>query len=229
MARPFYKLCTPPASLFAFAPLIVSEYVGVHVEVEKTECVEKLITLNSPTGKSPILETHTGDFIISSQAIARFLATLRRDTHLLGSGSVRESLDIEDWTNWAEQELELPTCVCYYITKGYIPFNEDAFAKGKKHLARALCVLESHFREGSSSDKGRKTQQTYLVNRDYITLADIVVACFLVYPFTLVFDEKFLSSYPMATRWFRTCMKEPEFVAVLGNIECDREIDADGE
>eukprot|EP00536_Pseudo-nitzschia_multiseries_P004089 jgi/Psemu1/187223/e_gw1.66.79.1 len=226
MSRPFYKLYTPPASFFAFAPLIASEYVGVRVEVEKAECVEQLITSKSPTGKSPILETHTGDVIVSSQAIAIFIASLRLDSHLLGSGSVRESLAIEDWMNWAGQELELPACVCYYITTGCIPFNEKAFSKGKEDMTCALGVLESHFQEGSSNSNERKTQLTYLVSRERITLADIVVACILVYPFTLVFDETFLNSYPMVTRWFRNCMNEPEFVTVLGEIKCGKEIDS---
>mmetsp|Transcript_9213 Transcript_9213/g.19972 ORF Transcript_9213/g.19972 Transcript_9213/m.19972 type:complete len:236 (-) Transcript_9213:240-947(-) len=233
MAPPFYRLYTPPASFFAFAPLIVAEYVGVLVEVETvtTESVEleQLVASKSPTGKSPILETQNGEIVcVSSQAISRFIAGLRRDTpYLLGSTSLRESLAIEDWTNWASQELELPACVCYYNATGCIPLNEETFTKGKKDVACALDVLESHLRKGSSSNNKRKipqTMSTYLVNPERVTLADIVVTCILVYPFTLVFDKADLESYPNVVLWFQNCMKEPEFVTVLGKIKCGREV-----
>ncbi|VEU45178.1 unnamed protein product [Pseudo-nitzschia multistriata] len=221
MVLPLYTLYTPPGSFFAFAPLIVSEYVGVTVELEKTGSIEQLIASKSPTGASPILETQNGEVIVSSQAIARFIASLRQDTNLLGSDSLRQSLAIECWTNWAAQELELPVCVCCYITKGCTPFNENVVKKGKKDIIRALSVLESQL-EKQSSNKNKKTSQTWLVTKEHITLADITVACTLVYPFTLVFDKASLSSFPMVVCWFENCMKEPEFVAVLGKIECGR-------
>lgn len=242
MAPPFYRLYTPPASFFAFAPLIVAEYVGVLVEVEETttERVEQLVASKSPTGKCPFLETQNGEIIcVSSQAISRFIAGLRRDTaYLLGLGScssstltsLRESLAIEDWTNWASQELELPACACYYTATGCIPFNEKTFAKGRKDVACALDVLESHLRKESSSSKNNKRETpqtmstTYLVNPERVTLADIVVACILVYPFTLVFDKADLESYPNVVLWFQNCMKEPEFFTVLGKIKCGREV-----
>ena len=83
---PIYRLYTPPGSLFAFAPLVVSEYVGVSVEIGSDKDVEEIIASKSPTGKAPILETEKGDIIVSSQAISRFIASLRRDTELLGKG-----------------------------------------------------------------------------------------------------------------------------------------------
>lgn len=124
-------------------------------------------------------------------------------------------------------ELELPACVCYYNATGCIPLNEETFTKGKKDVACALDVLESHLRKGSSSNNKRKipqTMSTYLVNPERVTLADIVVTCILVYPFTLVFDKADLESYPNVVLWFQNCMKEPEFVTVLGKIKCGREV-----
>ena len=222
MAPPFYRLYTPPGSLFAFAPLIVSEYSGVHIEVEKSEGIEQIIASKSPTGKSPILETQQGQVIFSSQAICRFIAALRRDTGLLGS-KLRETAAIDDWLNWASQELELPACVCYYVATGLglgLGLNEKSYTKAKEDIASSLGLLESHLQKGSSSNN--KLVQTYLVNPEHITLADIVVACILVYPFTLVFDEAYLKSYPTVMRWFLNCTQQPEFVAVLGKIECGR-------
>ena len=230
MAPPLYSLYSPPGSLFAFAPLVVSEYVGVSIEIANptTEgSIEQLIASKSPTGKSPILETRKGQIIVSSQAIARFIGNLRRDTELLGAaGSLRDATAIEDWTNWASQELELPACVSYYMVTECIPFDETSFTKAKNDISHALRVLEAHLQKESSSSSSssieKKLARTYLVLPEQVTLADIVIVCYLVYPFTLVFDEADLEKFPNVMRWFRNCMQQPEFISVMGTIECGK-------
>lgn len=207
---PTYRLYTPPGSLFAFAPLVVSEYVGVSVEIVSDKDVEEIIASKSPTGKAPILETQKGDIIVSSQAISRFIASLRRDTVLLGKGSLQDTVAIDDWTNWAAQELELPACVSYYMTTGVMRSDQGNVTKTKTDIECALAVIESKL----------QNPQTYLVLPDQVTVADIVVACYLVYPFTLVFNESELKEFPKVTAWFRNCMQQPEFVSVLGIIQC---------
>jgi elongation factor 1-gamma len=211
MAAPLYRLYSPPGSLFAFAPLVVSEYVGVSIDIaNNTEgSIEQIIASKSPTGKSPILETRKGLVIVSSQAIARFIANLRRDTDVLGTtGSLRDATAIEDWTNWAAQELELPVCVSYYMVTECIPFDETSFTKAKKDISCALSVLESHLQKESSSSSIEK-----MLARTYLVLPEQV---------TLVFDEADLKKFPKVKRWFVTCMQQPEFISVLGTIECGK-------
>lgn len=226
MAPPLYRLFTPPGSLFAFAPLVVSEYVGVSVRIESnTDDIEEAIASKSPTGKVPILETKKGDIIVSSQTIARFLANLRVDSELLGTGSLRDTVAIEDWTNWATQELELPVCISYYMAMGFVPFDETDFAKAKNDIALALEVLEGHLEPGEGGEIENQVSAkttTYLVLPEGVTLADIVIACYLVYPFTLVYAEGDLENFPNVTRWFRNCMQQPEFISILGRIECGK-------
>ena len=218
MAPPSYRLYTTPGSLFAFAPLVVAEYVGVSVAIEPLEDDEDTIggvlASKSPTGKAPVLETKRGETIASSLAIARFLARLRLDSDLSGrTGSLRDAVAVEDWTNWATQELELPACTSCYMATKILPLDVMGFAKAKTDLARALRVLETHLRDAPT---------TYLVLPDEVSLADIVVACYLVYPFTLVLEEADLVNFPTVTRWFRNCTQQPEFIAVLGKIECGK-------
>ena len=208
-----YRMYTPTGSLFAFAPLVVSEYAGVSVEIVSTENIEETIASKSPTGKSPILETNKGEIIVSSQAIARFLANLRKDSDLLGEGSVRETVAIEDWSNWAAQELELPVCVSYYMSTGSMRFDEANFFKAKQDIECALGVIEAHLKKENSN---------YLVLPKQVTLADIVVVCYLVYPFTLVFDEAELMQFPRVRNWFLNCMQQQEFSSILGEIECGK-------
>jgi elongation factor 1-gamma len=214
--------------LFGFAPLVVSEYVGVSIEIATGTAegsIEQLIASKSPTGKSPMLETRKGQVIVSSQAIARFIANLRRDTELSGTaGSLRDATAIEDWTNWASQELELPACVSYYMITECIPFDETNFTKAKNDISCALRVLETHLQKEiiSSSSTEKSLARIYLVLSEQVTLADIIIACYLVYPFTLVFDEADLKKFPNVMRWFRNCMQQPEFVSVLGTVECGK-------
>ena len=68
--------------------------------------------------------------------------------------------------------------------------------------------------------------KTYLVN-DQITLADIVVASTLLYPFKLVADAAYLKPYPNVVRWFQTCVNQPEFQQVVGVVTmCKKELKA---
>ena len=67
--------------------------------------------------------------------------------------------------------------------------------------------------DGSLKDK------TYLVG-NAITLADIILACTLLYPFKLVCDKsRFLKPYPNVVRWYEHCVSQSEFQAVVGKVE----------
>ena len=58
---------------------------------------------------------------------------------------------------------------------------------------------------------------------DKITLADITVASALVYPMKLVMDPEYRKSFPCVTRWFTTCVNQPQFMAVVGTVELAKE------
>mmetsp|Transcript_64243 Transcript_64243/g.73975 ORF Transcript_64243/g.73975 Transcript_64243/m.73975 type:complete len:221 (+) Transcript_64243:122-784(+) len=213
MATPSYTLYSPSGSFLAFAPLIVAEYSGVTVRVVK-KGIEQYITLKSPTLKAPILETHQGEVIYSCRAIAKFIAGLRQDTCLIGIGSLQQMATIEDWINWTEQEIELPATIAYYMVMRILPFKEEAYKKAKEDMKSALDILELYLQKTNGSNK---EDRIYLVNPQHITLADIFLACFLVYPFTLIFDD--LKPYTNTVRWFTNCVEQPEFLAVLGKVE----------
>ena len=90
-----------------------------------------------------------------------------------------------------------------------------SYAKAKKDLAAALAILDKQLSE-----------KKYLVG-DSITLADIVVASALVYPFKLVCDSKYLKPYGNVVRWFTGCVGQAEFKAVIGDVVmCKKEIAA---
>jgi elongation factor 1-gamma len=71
--------------------------------------------------------------------------------------------------------------------------------------------------------------RTYLVG-EQITMADIAIVSALVYPFKLVTDKNYLKNYNNVTRWFTTCVNQPEFIAVIGTVVmCKKELLAEGQ
>ncbi|KAL3916943.1 MAG: hypothetical protein SGILL_004946 [Bacillariaceae sp.] len=223
MQPPTYKLYSPPGSFRAFATLIAAEYNGISIQVisDKVETtgqsLEEIIRTKSPTGKAPILECPDGKVIFSSHAMARFVVSLRSDSVLLGKNT-RERMAIDEWMDWVACEVELPACVCFYPALGLMLKNPVATTKAKTDLGVALQLLETYL------SKQQKTQRSlssfgFLVRPHQMTLADIVVASTLLYPFTLVCDEAYLQPYPNVVKWFLACVRQPQFVAVVGTIE----------
>lgn len=92
-------------------------------------------------------------------------------------------------------------------------FSPEAHDKAKQDLEAGLTVLQKHLQD-----------KTYLVG-DEITLADIVVVSTLLYPFKLICDKTYLESFDHVRRWFTTCVNQPEFRAVVGQVTmCKKEM-----
>lgn len=108
---PSYTLHTPPGSFRAFAPLIAAEYNGIDVEVPDFNAAA--VADKSPTGKAPLLVLPNGSTLFSSHAIARYVASIRRDTGLCGA-SLADQAAVDAWIDFAATDLELPACVWFY-------------------------------------------------------------------------------------------------------------------
>lgn len=201
-------LYTYPGNFRAFKILVAAQYNGISLNVpdfklgddnKKEEFLQK-----SPTARVPVLETPQGT-IFESNAIARYIARIRRDTELYGA-TFFESGQVDSWIDFSAHELEVPAMMWYYPVLGYMPFNAAATAKAKEDLKRALAVLERHL-----------LHRTYLVGNK-VTLADITVASALVYPFKLVLDKDFRKPFSNVVRWFTTIVNQKEFQAVVGEV-----------
>lgn len=169
----------------------------------------------SPMGKVPVLQTSEGT-IFESNAIARYIARLRRDSNLYGK-SFFESSQVDAWVDFALNEVELPASMWVYPVLGLSDFNPAVTAQSKKDLKAALISLEKHLKF-----------RTFMVG-DAVTLADIVLACALLYPFKMVLDAKFRKPLTNVTRWFITVVNQPQFRAVVGEVNlCETEILAAG-
>jgi len=202
------ELFTYPGNFRAFKTLIAAEYVGVEVvvpefDMEKTAKTPAFLAM-SPTGKVPVLKTPQGA-IFESNAIARYVARLRKDTELYGR-TFYESALIDSWIDFCAHELELPCTMWVYPIIGYMPFNATTYAKAKEHVAAALTTLDAHLLD-----------KTYVVG-DAVTLADITLISALVYPAKLAMDESFRNQFPNVFRWFDLCVHQPQFIAVIGDV-----------
>lgn len=219
------KLYTDLGNFRSFKILIAAEYNSVAIDLPEYNPTE--VASKSPAGRVPILETPSGT-IFESNAIARYIARIRRDTELYGV-SFFESAQVDSWIDFTSHDIELviflkmsdgllhflkflfvliqPATLWFYPVIGYLPYNPAATSKAKADFARALGVLERHL-----ADK------TYLVGHK-ITLADITVASALVYPFKFVADAAFRSPFPNVIRWFNTLVHQPAFEAVIGTVQ----------
>ena len=104
---------------------------------------------------------------------------------------------------------------CHHLFASFLLFL--SYEKAKSDLAEAFKTLNTHL-EGN----------TYLVT-DQVTLADITLASTLIYPMKLVCDQEFLKSFGNVQKWFKTCIAESEFKAVIGEVAmCKKEILAKG-
>lgn len=214
-----HTLYTDKGNFRAFKILIAAEYNGIEIEIPdfKVGTDNKTVSYlaKSPLGRVPCLDTPKGA-IFESGAIARYVAALRRDTELLGS-SFFASSQVDSWIDFCSHDLELPATVWYYPALGYLPYNAASCGKAKGDVSKALAVLEKHL-----SDK------TYLVGHQ-ITLADITIACTLLYPFKFVADAAFRAPFPNVIRWFTTCVNQPQFECVVGTVVlAEKEMTASG-
>jgi len=208
-------LHTPAGNFRAFKALIAAEYNNVTIDVPDFDAAAA--SALSPTGKAPVLQTKNG-VIFESNAIARYIAKIRRDTGLTGNGSLVEEATVDSWIDFSANNLELPACVWWYPAAGFMPFQKAAYEKAKADLATGFATLDAHL-----------LTRTYLVN-DQITLADITIISALIYPMKLVCDKNFLKPFSNLVRWFTTCVNQKEFSDVIGKVQlCKKEVMAQGQ
>ena len=137
--------------------------------------------------------------IFESNAIARHVARMRRDTELLGV-SFFESGQVDAWMDFVSHDLEVSLTLWLYPVLGFLDFHKDVHQEAVGDVRRALNILESHL-----------VTRTYLVG-EKITLADITAVSVLYYGMKFLFAPVFLKDFPSVQRWFITCVNQPQFV-----------------
>jgi elongation factor 1-gamma len=100
-------LYTDLGNFRAFKVLIAAEYNGVEITVPdlKGPELKAAVQSKSPSGRAPVLET-PGGAIFESNAIARYVARIRRDTELYGA-TFFESAQVDSWVDFSAHDIEL--------------------------------------------------------------------------------------------------------------------------
>ncbi|XP_066843430.1 LOW QUALITY PROTEIN: elongation factor 1-gamma-like [Anser cygnoides] len=207
-------LYTYPENWRAFKALIAAQYSGAKLRVLSSPPHFHFGQTNRspdflrkfPVGKVPAFEGDDGFCVFESNAIAYYVSNeeLR--------GTTREArAEVVQWVNFADSDIVPPASTWVFPTLGIMHYNKQATEQAKEEVRRALAVLDARLR-----------CRTFLVG-ERVSLADISVVCALLWLYKQVLEPAFRQPYANVTRWFVTCLNQPQFRAVLGDVPlCQR-------
>jgi len=198
------KLLTDQKNPQAWKALIAASYAGVKVDVPAFNPESAELEAKSPHLKIPVLETAEGT-LFEANAIARYIARLSKSYPLYGA-SVWEAGAIENWIDFAANEIELPGSVWTFPILGKIPNNPNATQRAKGDIRKVFDTLNKHL-----------LTRTFLVGQR-LSLADIVVAMSLYNLYELVLDLGFRKAFPNTNRWYLTIVNQPLVKAIIGEV-----------
>jgi len=199
-------LYTYPDSFRAQKILIASEYSGTKINVppftvgkdnKTAEFLKKF-----PLGKVPAFETSDGKYIYESNAIAYYVS----NDQLLGNNKF-DSAMIQQYVNFADQEILPAAATWVYPTLGLMQYHKQSTDKAMEDTKKFMTVLNNTL-----------LTKTFLVG-ERVTLADIAVCCNLVLLYKQVMDPSFRNAYGNVNRWFVTCINQPQFKKVFGEVK----------
>jgi len=203
------KLYAPPDNYLAKKVLITAKYSGQEIEttpdflLDRDNVTAEFLEKN-PVGKVPVLETPEGN-IWETNAICRFLSRNDENSHLYGQNDYEKGL-VDQWLDFGNSEIDLPAKVWIFPILGRLDADATAINKAKSDIRKVLTILNDHLKD-----------QTFLVG-ERITLADISVALHLFRLYTMVLDPGFRKSFGNTNRWFATCINQPHWREVLGEV-----------
>ncbi|KAJ8369304.1 hypothetical protein SKAU_G00093320 [Synaphobranchus kaupii] len=201
-------LYTPPDFWRSYPILISAQYSGAQITVvpslpgfkgEESQETDHFLS-NFSLRKVPAFEEN-GFRIQEASAISNYVAN-----DVLRGTSPQDKALVQQWVNLAEGEIVPSMAAWVYPAMGVADYNEKASEKAKEVLLGILSVLNLHL-----------LPRTFLVG-DTVTLADISVACTLLLLFTQVMEPSMCQLYLNVTRWFCTCVHQPQFLTVLGDV-----------
>jgi elongation factor 1-gamma len=202
-------LYTYPENFRAYKVQIAAEYSGCKLKVVSEPPEFVLGQTNTtpeflskfPFGQVPAFETPDGTPIYQSNAIAYYVSS----PTLRGTNDLDTSLILQ-YVLMADNELLPPLCTWVFPTLGLMPYNKEATRQAQETLKKYLGNLNDIL-----------STRTFLVG-ERVTLADIAVVCTLLSAYQQVFDPEYRAPFVHVNRWFVTCVNQPQFRAVLGDV-----------
>uniref|UniRef100_A0A673KD25 Elongation factor 1-gamma-like n=2 Tax=Sinocyclocheilus rhinocerous TaxID=307959 RepID=A0A673KD25_9TELE len=213
-------LYTYPENWRAFKAQIAAQYSGARLKIASTSPAFTFGQTNRspaflssfPLGKVPAYQGDDGFCLFESNAIAHYLSN-----DALRGSTPQASAQVLQWVSFADSEIIPPASAWVFPTLGIMQFNKQATEQAKEEVKRVLAVLNQHL-----------NTRTFLVG-ERVSLADITVVCSLLWLYKQVLEPAFRQPYPNVSRWFLTCVNQPQFKAVLGEVKlCEKMAQFDG-
>lgn len=113
---------------------------------------------------------------------------------------------VQQFIALSDNELAPALAAWVYPVLGFYPLNEAATKKAKEDIVKFLTFLNKHL-----------LTRTFLVT-EYVTLADIFIVSSLLLFYKHVFDPEFRAPFGNVNRWFLTCVNQPFFKEVIGEL-----------
>uniref|UniRef100_A0A8C8G9G2 valine--tRNA ligase n=1 Tax=Oncorhynchus tshawytscha TaxID=74940 RepID=A0A8C8G9G2_ONCTS len=156
---------------------------------------------------SLVLGSGGGEVLSGASAVAWYLASQGKR---IGSNAKQES-QVWQWLSFADNELIPVSCAVVFPLLGVMGVDKKLQQSSHAEMMRVLNVLDKNLEP-----------RTFLVG-DSLTLADIAVATAALLPFKYALEPSNRKALTNVTRWFLTCVNQPQFVKVLGQISlCEK-------
>jgi len=195
-----------PGSLRAAKIQIAAEYSGskltnAEFEFGKTNATPEFLQ-KFPLGKVPAF--HSDEVCLSeTDAIASYVA----NEQLKGGKSAVDQALVTQYVAFSNNEVTPSACTWTFPCLGFKGYNKADTAAAQEHLKKCFSLLNDTL-----------LTKTFLVG-ERVSLADITLCCDLVCLYKLVLDPKFRAPYGNLNRWFMTCVNQPQFKKVLGEVK----------
>uniref|UniRef100_A0A4W4E5E8 Valine--tRNA ligase n=1 Tax=Electrophorus electricus TaxID=8005 RepID=A0A4W4E5E8_ELEEL len=145
--------------------------------------------------------------LLGAGAVSWYLAAQGNRT---GRGAKQES-QVWQWLSFAENELTPVSCAVVFSLLGVKGMDKKMQQSSRTELLRILKVLDQVLES-----------RTYLVGEN-VTLADMAVAMAALLPFKYALEPMDRKTLVNVSRWFDTCVHQPQFLKVLGKISlCEK-------
>uniref|UniRef100_A0A673CE87 Valine--tRNA ligase n=1 Tax=Sphaeramia orbicularis TaxID=375764 RepID=A0A673CE87_9TELE len=165
----------------------------------KTITEDPPTSLNARTRPILVLGSGEGETVLSgASAVAWYLAFQGKRAGV----DTKQQSQVWQWLSFADNELTPVSCAVVFPLMGMTGLQQSSRAE----LMRVLKVLNQALEP-----------RTFLVGEG-ITLADMAVAAALLLPFKYVLEPPDRQDLTNVTRWFSTCINQPQFLKVLGKI-----------
>uniref|UniRef100_A0A6Q2X8Z8 Valine--tRNA ligase n=1 Tax=Esox lucius TaxID=8010 RepID=A0A6Q2X8Z8_ESOLU len=152
---------------------------------------------------SLVLGDGGSEVLSGASAVGWYLASQGKRTGL----DTKQQSQVWQWLSFADNELTPVACAVVFPLLGVLGLQQSSHAE----MIRILKVLDKNLEP-----------KTFLVGES-LTLADIAMTTAALLPFKYALEASDREALTNVTRWFLTCVNQPQFVKVLGQISlCEK-------